>query len=373
MRKIKYLSALLVPVFCVSCAAPKQYSVDEYRTVMQFHEDFKVAQFTDLHLGFESNLSEQLTFIQKSMLESKADLFVFTGDNFMFANKSIVNATLSMINVTCDKLTSERTDGFVTKFAITYGNHDNQGEYNKFYINDTVKKFVTSDGKEKELKKYAAFLDYNDDNLFGYTNYFIDLVDDVTKDKETVDVKYRLHILDSNTYHFNGIKYGYDVIHEDQLEHINNIYTTATNDKDYIGLAFFHIPFEEFEIAKLQYENAANPEDFGRGEFGEGVSDPYENNGSFTKMRGANIVGYFVGHDHVNASDLLYNADSSNVEDKAIFSYGVKSTNQLYHKNDMIGYKEITLKDNMSIEDFLTTENINNNIKNVENRGGLYE
>ena len=78
--------------------------------------------------------------------------------------------------------------------------------------------------KEVEDNKYASFIDYEDDDLFGLTNYYIDLVDDISKSRETVDVKYRIHIIDSNTYHYTGIKYGYDYIKEEQLEHVNNIY-----------------------------------------------------------------------------------------------------------------------------------------------------
>ena len=366
MKKLGVFSLFAVATFEVSCAGPKSYDVELYRTKMDFHENFKIMQLADLHLGIQGDVVTQLDFIQYQIEQANPDLIVMTGDQFMLANTNIVNALFERLNRVCDSLSNKNEH--ITKFAMTYGNHDLEGDYHRYYINNVIKKFVTADGKEKEHKKYAAFIDFDDDNIFGFTNYHIDLVDPTNKE----DVKYRISILDSNANHFSGIKYGYDVIHEEQLDHAIKIYNHY-DDKDYVGLAFFHIPFEEFEIAKLQYENAANPEEFGRGEFGEGVSDPYENNGSFTKMRGANIVGYFVGHDHVNASDLLYNADSSNVGDKAIFSYGVKSTNQLYHKNDMIGYKEITLKDNMSIEDFLTTENINNNIKNVENRGGLYE
>jgi hypothetical protein len=59
--------------------------------------------------------------------------------------------------------------------------------------------------------------------------------------------------------------------------------------------------------------------------------------------------------------------------DKAIFSYGVKSTNQLYHEDSIIGYKLINLKDNIKIEDFINIQYINENFINVIDRGDLYE
>ena len=124
----------------------------------------------------------------------------------------------------------------------------------RYYINDVIKQYATTDGKEVEDDKYAAFIDYEDDNLNGLANYYIDLVDSNNKE----DVKYRLHIIDSNSYHYVGPKYKYEVILEDQLKHVRNIYNNATEDKDYIGLAFFHIPFYEFEEVKVQYNEEIN-------------------------------------------------------------------------------------------------------------------
>ena len=210
--------------------------------------------------------------------------------------------------------------------------------------------------------------------MHGFANYYIDLVDDISKTKEEVDVKYRLHILDSNTYHFTGIVYKYEVIFEDQLEHIKDIYNNATVDKDYIGMCFFHIPVAEYADMKEQYVNSPNPELIGQGKLEDTkVRTPYYDNGAYQKMKEANIISFVTGHDHQNYGDYIFNADSSDINDKAIFSYGVKSTNQLYHFDYMIGYKVINLKDNMTKETFITIENINENFKNVADRGDDYE
>ena len=372
MRKLSFLSLACVAVFCVSCSPVKHYDLELYRTTMNFHDDFKVMQLTDFHLGYEGDVNRNLKFIESSIKHAKPDLIVMTGDQFMFANTSIVNALFTKINSVCHELSTENEH--ITKFAVTFGNHDNQGDYHKYYINDTIKKFVITDGNEKEHRKYGAFIDFKDDDLFGYSNYFIDLVDPSTRneDPNKEDVKYRLNIIDSNSYHFTGFKYGYDVIHEEQLQHAIDIYNRY-DDKEYVGLAFFHIPFAEFATARDQYLNASDPSVYGRGVFGEGVSDPYTNNDSFKKLRSANIHGYFVGHDHVNYCDLIFNAESSNVEEKALFSYGVKSTEMIYHDDNMIGYKLINLKDGITEEEFLSVDYINNNIINVLDRGALYE
>ena len=348
------------------------YSVDKYRTTMQFYDDFKILQLTDFHLGIESNMSLQLDVIKDAIKESSPDLIILTGDNFMYASKGVVKSLFSFLNNECKALTEKR-GGRLTKFAVTFGNHDNQGDYPRYFINDVIKSYATVDGQEISDSKYAAFVDYEDDNLFGMTNYYIDLVDDRTKSSDNVDVKYRIHIIDSNTYHYMGLDYDYDVIHPEQLEHTKEIFQYATKDKDYIGLAFFHIPFYEYQQAWEQYLDAENPSLVGQGEYREHVLYGYEKNDTYKKLREANILAFFCGHDHINYGDFIYNAQSNNIEDKAIFSYGVKVTNLLYHDTDMIGYKIITLKDNMTKEEFIDIENITNNFKNMTGGYKHYE
>ena len=97
-----------------------------------------------------------------------------------------------------------------------------------------------------------------------------------------------------------------------------------------------------------------------------------ENNGAYQKLRNANIVAFFCGHDHINYGDFIYNASSDNVADKAIFSYGVKATNQLYHDTDMMGYKTVTLRD-VSTDEFISMEYVKQNFKNETGGYANYE
>lgn len=371
-KVILVLCVTLALCALASCGAgTREYDVLDYRTTMEYYEGFKIMQIADLHFGIESDLRSQMSVVEKSVLEADPDLIILTGDNLMYGNKAIANELFGLLNSLCKRLTEADENGRLTKFAVTYGNHDNQGDYPRYYLNNTIKSYVAEDGKEKEEGKFAAFVDYEDDNLFGLTNYYIDLVDDRTKDRDTVDVKYRIHIIDSNTYHYTGIKYGYDTIHTEQLLHAKKIYDEATADKDYVGMMFFHIPFEEFGEAEEQYILATDPSKIGQGELREPVSDPYENNGSFKALREANIVSYFVGHDHVNSCDIIYNKGEA-FENMAIFSYGVKSTDQVYHDKDMLGYKTVTLKD-LTPKEFVTIENINDCFENVRTGAEKYE
>ena len=366
MKKAVALIFVLIFILSLFACAPNygaknNHDVLEYRTTMEYHDDFKILQITDLHFGIESDLKAQLDVVRASIKEAAPDLIILTGDNFMYANRQIVNQLVSTLNEECKALTQER--GVLTKFAITFGNHDNQGDYPRYYINEVIASFTTEDGKEIQNGKYAAYVDYEDDNLFGLTNYFIDLVDPSNKN----DVKYRIHIIDSNTYHQVGMKYKYDVIHEEQLLHAQSIYNTATVDRDYIGLAFFHIPLCEYKDAWEQYCKAENKNELGSGEFNEeDISlTPYTNNGAYTILRDANISAFFVGHDHINYGDIIYTDKDGQ---KSIFSYGVKATDQLYHNVDQIGYKTITLKDNITKDEFVSGKYIEENFNNVKDK-----
>lgn len=378
MKHRPILILLLCTLLCLaSCdasvphkAGEYTYGVDAYRTTMQYYDDFKILQIADLHLGIETDLACQLGIVRDTIRREQPDLIVLTGDNFMYASKGVVKSLISTLNEECAAMTELR-QGRLTKFTMTFGNHDNQGDYARYYINDVISAYVAVDGNEIAEQKFAAFVDYEDDTLFGLTNFYIDLVDDRAKDAKEADVKYRLHVIDSNTYHFMGPDYDYDVIHQEQLQHAQNIYAQATADRDYIGLAFFHIPLYEFEHAYGQYTSAENPEHVGQGEYREGVLYGYENNGSYQMLRAANIVAYFCGHDHINYGDFLYNAQSD-VAERAIFSYGVKSTNQLYHDTDIIGYKTVVLRD-VTVETFLSMDYVSENFQNYTGGYSHYE
>ena len=245
-KRILALTCLIFVVFSLSgCFSSyrdvprdvgrKSYDVSEYRTTMQYYDDFKILQIADLHFGIETDVGAQLEIIKNNVRNEEPDLIILTGDNFMYASKGIVNALVSALNEEC-KVLSEKRDGRITKFTLTFGNHDNQGDYPRYYINEVVSSYVAKDGEEITSSKYAAFVDHEDDNIFGLTNFYIDLVDDRAKSREAVDVKYRIHIIDSNTYYFSGPDYDYDIIHDDQLNHAVNIKNNATLDTDYVAL-----------------------------------------------------------------------------------------------------------------------------------------
>lgn len=102
------------------------------------------------------------------------------------------------------------------------------------------------------------------------------------------------------------------------------------------SLMFFHIPLPEFKIAYDEWQINGSDPATGFGERREDECHALVNMGMFDKIKqlGA-TTDVFVGHDHVNNYSVEYMGVG--------LHYGVKSTRQIYHDDDMIGGKLITI------------------------------
>ncbi|MFA6830517.1 MAG: metallophosphoesterase [Bacilli bacterium] len=297
MKKRLFCFSLVSLLLLSSCNQSRSYPLADYKKTMPFHVGFKILQLTDLHYSLSTDLNQTNAVVKSEIEASNPDLIVLTGDSFMDANKAIVNYTFSFL------------DSFNIPFAFTYGNHDLQGTYDTNFIHYAL-------GQTKN----ALFVDYDDDDLYGRSNYFIDLV-------EGNNTKYRLYILDSNSYWKAKSFVGYDVFHEEQIKHVENIAATYGTVP---SLAFFHLPLYEFKVAYQEYQEGLIA---GNGVNNEKCSVCYTSSDAFSRFKASGIEGMFIGHKHTNYSTLDYQ--------NVFLSYGVKSTSEIYHKR--IGYSFITL------------------------------
>ena len=106
MKVNKLIALILLSLTCGSCGQVQNYEVKDYRTTMTFHEDFKIMQLTDLHLGIQGDLARNLNFVSKLIDDADPDLIVVTGDSFMYGSKGIVKNLFKMLNDKCHELTS---------------------------------------------------------------------------------------------------------------------------------------------------------------------------------------------------------------------------------------------------------------------------
>lgn len=294
----------------VSCGIEtKPLETKEYVTSMSYKENFKILQLSDLHLSSDGNIKEDLNFVDLSIKESKPDLIIITGDMFMFASKANILDTFSYF------------DNLGIKWAYTLGNHDYEGQYPEYFLIDTL-----------ESTKYTNLVNVKQkyDQLTGDTNTVINLV-------ESNKTKFQLYIIDSNSYSY-GSDVGYDVIHDDQIQWYKDEVDLATslNDSTVVpSFAFFHIPLYEYtEAANLYKANDSSVS--GTGEINEPPCPAHINNHFFDVMKEKQSTkAVFVGHDHINDAHIMYQGIN--------LCYGVKSTNNIYHDDSIMGALEITI------------------------------
>ena len=164
--------------------------------------------------------------------------------------------------------------------------------------------------------------------------------------------------MDSNRYNYKSFK-GYDAIHEDQVEwyeRMVNDTKKANGDVTVPSLAFFHIPFPEFQEAydkakagndpKAQFVNGVEKGDI----LNEDVCCPKFNTGLYSKMKElGSTKGVFVGHDHINTFCVDY--------DGIYLCYGIKATTRVYYDNELMGGQVVSMNslNEISVERYFHT------------------
>ncbi len=303
MKKYKIIPSLLLLSIALTSCGEQTYPTESYFLESLYQENFRVLQLTDIHLGATAYLDEQEAFLNKVIEAAKPNYIVITGDSFMDSTTREVDFLYSYF------------DSLDLPWSIVWGNHDKQGWYAPSYVINELANY-----------KNVVFLNYKDDDVYGDSNYVVNLKDG----DKTV---WRLIMIDSNSYYSDGsLEYTYDVIHENQVEWYKRV-ASYNNGSAIPSIAFMHIPLPEYLLA-IQGANDGLYEY--SGEVNESTWPGYTNTGLFAAIKEiGSTKGVFCGHDHINNIAVDYK--------DVILSYGVKSTNLIYHDNSMIGGQVITL------------------------------
>mgnify|MGYP002516385185 FL=1 len=261
---MKRILNIIIPFILLTATTSAQ------KPQLRFHDgDFKIMQLTDLHLinrgDYKALRDSTYNLIRVLIDTEKPDMVVLTGDCVIW----------------CDAEGSwkELSDVFVEKetpFSVTFGNHDEETDWDNARILDY-------------LKNVPYFLTYDEAPVSGSGNCSIPILS-----SEGDQVKWVLYMLDSHNNLKDRTMGYYDWIHYDQIEWYrerSDHYTAANEGTPLPSLAFFHIPFQEFDSMK-----------WGFGKYGydkEGVCAPRVNSGLFSSfLDKKDVVGVFVGHDH---------------------------------------------------------------------------
>ena len=236
--KIKQL-LFLVPIAAVgltSCKEAMDYKthLDDYVHAMQYRDGFTILQLTDIHWSYDTSTASSKTYMDKLLKVvadhvDKIDLVELTGDQFMLSNSYHVNQFI--------KFFEEASEKYGFKYASIWGNHDHHGLYNPNWLS---RKFAEA--------KNSIFAD-PEDNLYGRSNFIINLTEDGTKNSSA---KWQLAHLDSGaSFSETAVSpfRDYDYIRKDQTD-----WWVREHEKvgeAVPGIAYYHIPQDDHRLAAL--------------------------------------------------------------------------------------------------------------------------
>lgn len=341
--KKKLIFALIFPVLLSSCQQiRKNYDIVYYQNKLMFEDQFLICQLGDIHLSTSSNLDREFAYIEKAIYsygdyfnknknvpnQGKPSLIILNGDIFMNATKDIVNRTFEFF------------ESLEITYAFNYGNHDLQGSYSSNYINN----YLLTHQSQYNMYKNPA-----DDNIFGNSNYYIDLV-------SGTELKYQIFIMDSNCFYLSD----YDSFHQDQLQWYQKVilesngYNKMPNNIDENtfakSLLFCHIPINEFGDAINEFHQKNGDVETYQDDYCkdlESCSSSSMNSGLFSLMtKLKSTVGIASNHDHITSTDIKYSGGS----DWPIrFIYGEKTGDNIYHDEKMMGATFYNLNENTKL------------------------
>lgn len=237
---------------------------------------FKILQLTDLHFGTitkESNLIDDVTksLITRLVNTHNPHFIAITGDLVWSLTENSLETfemVLSFIN------------DFNIPFAVTFGNHDSEGNYSRKSIYALLLK------QSHFIEPIAMF---EKDHRLCYYHAFIN-----------DGVNHRLYFMDSGDYDAHGFG-EYDYIQPEQIQWL----VDCERDFDGVSQLFIHIPIPEYNEAKLL--------GFAVGNQDEEVCCPKLNTGLFSQLfLKTNVKAVYCGHDHDNDFTANYKGISLN-------------------------------------------------------------
>lgn len=306
MKKTSLLFFLPVAAIALtSCEQVIKYSehLDDYVFTMDYHDNFKILQLTDIHWNYNTSTVSSKQYLDKVLAEAKKhagqiDLVELTGDLFMLANAYHVDSFINYFEAKAEEY------GF--KYAVIWGNHDHHGLYNPNWLSS---RFSNA--------KHCMHYDPNDD-LYGRGNYVINLQAAGVTTWQIVNLDSGASFSETAVSPFRE----YDYIRKDQTD-------WWKKEHDKVGalvpaIAYYHIPQDENLKAwnEVQADPASHKNKFFKlEEFADNGMEEYESDfidvGSENNLKAA-----FMGHAH----NVDWTVDYKGVT----IGLGVKTGTELY-------------------------------------------
>lgn len=269
MKRVLFFLSLM----CLECMALRAQDA-----ALKFNKagEFKIVQFTDVHLKYGNPASDiALERIDEVLEAEHPDLVVLTGD-VIYASP----ADKGMRTVL------ERVSAHNVPFVVTFGNHDDEQGMTRAQLYDIIRSVPGNVQPDRG----------------GQTSpdYTLTVQSSGGKGNNAAV----LYFFDSHSYSKLKDVKGYDWLTFDQVENYRRqsaAFTEANGGQPLPALSFFHIPLPE-------YNQAASSEDaILIGTRMEKACAPALNTGMFTAMKEAgDVMGVFVGHDHDNDYAVMW-------------------------------------------------------------------
>lgn len=266
MKKIILSSVLLLSGFFIQAQqAPEKISFNS-------NGEFKIAQFTDMHLGHDQEKDRIVGDMIKEVLDSeKPDLVIFTGDN----------TTMDEVRQAWEAISAELSARRIPWTAVL-GNHDDEYAVKR----DEIIRIIRE--QPYCMMKQVA------EGIKGEGNHILPIYSSKDGNKTAA----LLYCLDTNAYSKIKTVKGYDWIGRSQIDWYSREsrkYTERNEGQPLPALTFLHIPLPEYTQAWESFETKRY------GDRNEKECSPNINSGMFANMlECGDVMGVFAGHDHVN-------------------------------------------------------------------------
>ncbi len=316
IRLIFFILAVIMLMSFAACSSSVRYSehLDDYVFTVKYHNNFNILQLTDIHWNVNTSTMSSMNYLDKLFKEvdthvkdvyganAKIDLVELTGDMFMLANSYHLSTFIEYFEKKAEEY------GFL--YAPIWGNHDRHSLYSP---NDLANRFKNA--------PHCIYIE-NSDDLYGRSNFMINLTVDGTKD---TPVAWMIANIDSGASFSEtelSVFRDYDYIRPEQTDWF--IAEHARAGEDIPVIAYYHIPQDENEKAWVAVkENGAEMKNkfFKLEGFADNGDEKYASD-FIDRAKDHGLKAAFMGHAH--------NVDWTVVYEGVVLGLGVKTGEELY-------------------------------------------
>ena len=308
--------AAVILLSAAGCANPQRYAehLEDYVFTLQYHDNFNILQLTDIHWNVNTSTKASMSYLDKLLKEvndhivatqgasAKIDLVELTGDMFMLANSYHLATFIDYFERKAEEY------GFV--YAPIWGNHDRHSLYNP---NELADRFIKAE--------HCLYFEPTDD-LYGRSNFIINLTEDGTKNSQ---VAWMIAHLDSGASFSEtelDVFREYDYIRPEQTDWY--VAEHALAGEHVPAIAYYHIPQDENEKAwkAVSEDGAAIKNKFFRlEEFADNGNEKFASD-FIDRAKDHGLKAAFMGHAH--------NVDWTFEQNGVVIGLGVKTGDELY-------------------------------------------